>query len=189
MNLQQRSVRSKHMRHDGAMTNTTPEVWAGATSLKSAKAALCAAIDSPRSAVGSAMSEDEEREECMKSRSSYRERRVWSAPRSAVGSAMSEDEEGEECEKPSSSYRERRFRSKRAMKGKKEKKSRSIMSAVSSFFGAAKAADESDASSRASSVSGDRETVRAAPVIRHERAVARSWAAPKTLGTNVLEED
>jgi hypothetical protein len=161
MNLQKRSVKSKHMRHDGAMTNAAPEVWAGATSLKSAKAALCSAIDSPRS----------------------------------DSSALS----GEECEevykKASLSSSSRHFKSKRAKKEKAEKKSMAMIgkaekkprSFMSLFFGAAEAADESDkVSSRASSESGDRETVRAAPVSR-----GRSAKSPirKTLGTNVLEED
>merc|ERR1719265_2525685 len=47
MNLQSRCVTSKHMRHDGAMSQAAPEVWSKATSLRAAKAELCSKYKEP----------------------------------------------------------------------------------------------------------------------------------------------
>jgi len=56
-NLQERCVRSKHMRHDGAMQQAAPEVWSKATSLKAAKAELCSKFPEPEVRVKRAMRE------------------------------------------------------------------------------------------------------------------------------------
>jgi hypothetical protein len=167
MNLQERSVKSKHMRHDGAMSQAAPEVWKKATSLRAAKADLCARFPEPKGkGKGSLRSVDFDDEDKMSS--------VDSCVDTMSFSVMSMEEKSMALASSSRSF------SKSAKTKKTKSAGPSLMSAMSSWFGGSATAKGAPPASLASE---DEEVD--APRFRSAPAPMKV----KTLGHNVLEED